>query len=405
MIRDYLRETRLFSRQMPGHFVEAHYIPIIVACETFCSALLHTTKTAPRIGITYSAQRKCELVELGGTRTLIYDQNLGQTLNSFNRIVFFGEKSVSAYRPLLRMLTDEAILIGRIDLATFLLAKTLKYNDSWDLPPAATEPFVQTQTWLQEAFIIAHEYCHLLMAADESFRAQRARVGRLIWEPVDDPSPVEIREGLLKRYGEAPTVEQIAERFSFVRDNVKSSENDLAEELGCDDFAFHALVSYGNSVFLPPEDFFKATFLVLRHIRAINYARAFIRQLDEGADPSGVDRRVKLLQARQHQLRNVFPTMLAAIKSGSARDELQKITAEMLHEQISELSDLHDKKIDEVLLFELFPNLREEFLAWKRRYKRSEQYDIAQCRQLALARGWTIGRDDIPYVSFPKQNS
>jgi hypothetical protein len=285
----------------------------------------------------------------------------------------------------------------------FFLGKSIRYNDSWDLPQAATEPFVHTQTWLQEAFVIAHEYCHLIMAADSSFRDQRARVGRIIWEPSDERSPAEIREGLLERYGEAPSVEETSKHSSYVRDNVKSSERDLVEELGCDDFAFHTIADYGDSVLLPPIDFFKATFLVLRHIRAINYARAFVRQLDEGSEPSGIDRRVNLLQARQHQLRHALPAMLTAIKSESVRNELQKLTPETVHEQISELSDLHDKKIDEVLLFELFPNLPEEFLAWKRRYKISDQYDIAQCRQLAIARGWAVRHDNIPYFAFPRK--
>ncbi len=184
---------------------------------------------------------------------------------------------------------------------------------------------------------------------------------------------------------------------------MKSSESDLVEELGCDDFAFYTLAKYGNSVSLPPVDFFKATFLVLRHVRAINYMRAFMRQLAEGAEPHGIDRRVALLQARQHQLRHVFPAMLTAIQSESGCAEIQQLTAEAVHDEISALSDLHDTKIDNVLLFELLPNLSQEFLDWKRRYKRPDQYDIAQCRQLALARGWAFHLEEISYFSFPKE--
>jgi len=212
-----------------------------------------------------------------------------------------------------------------------------------------------------------------------------------------------MREGLLERYGESPTIEEIAKEGSFVRETVISSESELVEELGCDDFAFHALAMYGNSVLLPPIDFFKATFLVMRHVRAINYARAFMRQLAEGAEPSGIDRRVALLQARQHQLRHVFPAMLTTIKSEESRAELQQLTAESLHEQLGELSDLHDKRIDEVLLFELMPNLSRQFLDWKSRYKLPDQYDISQCRQLALERGWTFQLEQIKVVSFPKK--
>lgn len=403
MIRDYLRDTRLLATDQPNRSAEALYYTMITACESFCERLLHKSRTTPRIAVTYSAQRKCELVELGSARILVYDQNLGQALNTFNRIVFFAKDSISAYRPMLRILVDEAIVLGRIDLATFFIAKNNKFAGTWDLPPAVSDPFVQTQTWLQELFVFAHEYCHLLMSADNSFRAHRAKVGRIIWEPLEERAPAEIRAGLLERYGEAPAIEEIAEQFSFVQDTVKSSENDLVEELGCDDFAFYTLATYGNSVSLPPVDFFKATFLVLRHVRAINYLRAFMRQLAEGAEPDGIDRRVALLQARQHQLRHAFPAMLTAIQSESSRTELRQLTAEAVHDEISELSDLHDEKIDNVLLFELLPNLAQEFLDWKRRYNRPDQHDIAQCRQLALVRGWAFQLEEISYVSFPKE--
>ncbi len=176
MIRDYLRDTRLLASDQPSRSAEALYYTMITACESFCERLLHNSRTTPRIAVTYSAQRKCELVELGEAHILIYDQNLGQALNTFNRIVFFAKELISAYRPLLRILVDEAIVLGRIDLATFFMAKSIKYDDTWNLPPAASDPFVQTQTWLQELFVFAHEYCHLLMSADSGFRANRARV-------------------------------------------------------------------------------------------------------------------------------------------------------------------------------------------------------------------------------------
>lgn len=375
---------------------------MIRACEAVCDRLLRKTDIIPRVAVTYSAQRKCELIELNNSRILIYDRNLGQALNTFNRIVFFGKSSTDGFRPLLLLLTDEALLLGRSDLALFLLAKSIKYAETWKLPHAISDPFVQTQTWLQELFIIAHEYCHLLMSADEEFRAQRARVGKIIWELPDEQSPAEIREGLLERYGTAPPIEDIAKHVQPPRDTALANQSALIEELGCDDFAFHVLAEYGSSVSLPPKDFFKATFLVLRHVRAINYARAFVRSVVEGADASGIDLRVQLLQVRQHRLRELFPAMLEIIKSKSTTAEFEDLSAESLQDQLSDLSDIHDLKIDNVFLFELFPKISQEFRDWKRRHKKSKQYDISQCRQVALARGWVIGLEHITCVTFPK---
>jgi hypothetical protein len=138
-------------------------------------------------------------------------------------------------------------------------------------------------------------------------------------------------------------------------------------------------------------------------VRAINYARAFVRQLVDETEPSGFDRRVRLLQHRQHRLRTAFPFIVEILKSDSrGAPTLESVTAASLDALISDLSDRHDSKVDEVLLFELFPNLSNEFADWKRRYKVSPQSDASQCILLASMRGWSYGLEKATYVSFPK---
>ena len=65
----------------------------------------------------------------------------------------------------------------------------------------------------------------------------------------------------------------------------------------------------------------------------------------------GSSLRVLLLQARQHRLRGIFN--LAADLAG-ANDELEQFWTEL-----QDLSDLHDQKIDNHLLFSVIPYFAE----------------------------------------------
>jgi hypothetical protein len=370
----------------------------------FCNDLIksYADIEPPAVVITYSAQRKCELVEFGDSRVLIFDKNLGQALNTLNRIVFFAEESISAYRGLLRYVTDEAILLGRSDLASFFAMKTRKYAKYWDLPMAGTEPEIWTQTYLQELFVFAHEYCHLIGSVDSAFHDSRARVGGLLMEP-EKADPAALHVAYVKRYGKDISFEEFLTIHTELERDLETSREELVDELGCDDFAIHVLAEYCRKYRIPLVDVFRAAFLALRHVRAINYARAFVRQLVDETEPSGFDRRVRLLQHRQHRLRTAFPFIVEILKSDSrGAPTLESVTAASLDALISDLSDRHDSKVDEVLLFELFPNLSNEFADWKGRYKVSPQSDASQCILLASMRGWSYGLEKATYVSFPK---
>lgn len=400
MIGAYLADTRLLSRDQPDEGTEAYYFLMV----QFCNALIKSNANIkpPPVVITYSAQRKCELVELGEDRILIFDKNLGQAFNTLNRILFFGEESISAYRGLLRYVTDEAILFGRSDIAAFFAMKTGKYAKFWDLPMAITRPGVWTQTYLQELFVFAHEYCHLIGSIDNAFHASRARVGKLLMEP-EDVDLAKLYEAYVKRYGNDRSFEEFHKVQTERKSDLEASQDELVDELGCDDFAIHVLAEYCRRFRIPLVDSFRAAFLALRHVRAINYVRAFVRQLVEETEPSGFDRRVRLLQHRQHRLRMAFPYIVDTLKANPrGAPTLENVTPASLDAEISDLSDRHDSKVDEVLLFELFPNLSNEFVNWKKRYKMSAHFDASQCILLASTRGWSYGIEKATFVSFPK---
>jgi hypothetical protein len=404
MIGSYLAETRLLSREQPDKGTEAYYTLMVQFCNKIIKSFTNSDggETAALVIVTYSAQRKCELVEIGKDRILIFDKNLGQALNTLNRILFFSKKSISAYRPLLRYITDEAILLGRNDLASFFAAKTVVYEKFWDLPGAASRPDVWHQTYLQELFIFAHEYCHLIGSNNKVFKESRARAGKLLLEP-EDIDPAKLHSAYMKRYKDGPSLAELTKIHTEFESDLKASEADLVDELGCDDFAVHVLIEYCKSYRIPLVDCFNAAFLAMRHARAINYARAFIRQLAGRAEPSGQDRRVRLLQHRQHRLRTAFPWIIKLLKSDPlGAPTLEDVTASSLDADISNLSDLHDQKIDNVLLFELIPNLADEFARWKKKYKVSSQTNLTQSVLVASAVGWSYGLENPTYVSFPK---
>src|ERR1700735_2450805 len=112
MIRDYVTETRLLSDEIPDESVRSVYEPMVFFCEKILDLQLGDARPKTEVIVTYSAQRKCELINLNGTNFLVYDKNLGQTINTFNRIVFFAKDSIKAYRPLFNLMLDEAIASG-----------------------------------------------------------------------------------------------------------------------------------------------------------------------------------------------------------------------------------------------------------------------------------------------------
>jgi hypothetical protein len=403
MIRDYLIDTRLLSRGQLNDATRARYAPMVSFCESIRARGAGGDDKKAHVVVTYSAQRKCELVELNTAQHLIYDRNLGQSLNNLNRIMFFGDKSVSGLRPLVRIMADEAILLGSHALALFFIGNEMRHNDAWTLPAAASRLDILTQTILQELFIIAHEYCHLIASLNPDFRASRARIGKLLWEPDDKPiSGVKIRNRILKRYSEAASAKELERDAIETRHFLKLNEVSLVDELSCDDFALNVLQAWCRKNRIPLREAFKAAFLVLRHVRSINYIRTFVRQLATNKEPTGIDDRVRLLQQREHRLRQAFPFIVGIMKASKENKEsIENLSAETLHAEISDLSDLQDERIDKVFLFELFSELPYQFSKWNKRCKVVTS-KLPTLTEIASLRGWSYDVDDFTFVTFPQ---
>jgi hypothetical protein len=180
---------------------------------------------------------------------------------------------------------------------------------------------------------------------------------------------------------------------------VRVWETELIDELGCDDFALHVLQAYCKESRIPVTEMFKAAFLALRHVRAINYIRTFVRQMVEGTEASGYGERVRLIQLREHRLRGAFSMMVG----GRGLRNRGRVTR--LQAAISELSDLQDKRIDEIELYELFPNLPAEFATWREKKAQKIRTELPSLEWLANQRGWHSGLTDAPFVSFPKASA
>jgi hypothetical protein len=67
---------------------------------------------------------------------------------------------------------------------------------------------------------------------------------------------------------------------------------------------------------------------------------------------------------------------------------------------ISDLSDLHDNNLDNVILFELIPNLPFEFREWQRLHKQELRMEDLTIDMIAALRGWFSRLSDAPLVSM-----
>ncbi len=129
----------------------------------------------PELHVTYSSERRCELLRLKGRQYLVYDQYLGQSFNRINRIQFAKHESPSlsmAYAS--KFIAERLIALNALGPAVFfgLISKQFE-----KLAHAPGNPFADLgeDEYLrhrliaaQELFVMAHEVAHHRWALDQS---------------------------------------------------------------------------------------------------------------------------------------------------------------------------------------------------------------------------------------------
>jgi hypothetical protein len=161
MIEQYIAAARRTLPPAPALAVEyAKYYKRITA---------HTTPIGlnPELYITYSSDRKCELITIERTTYLVYDQYLGQSFNRLNRIQYASHGAAMLSQAFAsKFLAERLLSLGQVGPATFfaLVAQQFQENVKADGDPFELSNSVDAVrhgiTASQEIFVMAHEFAH-----------------------------------------------------------------------------------------------------------------------------------------------------------------------------------------------------------------------------------------------------
>jgi hypothetical protein len=386
-IARYLAASRIGHLKEPGEASKIRYDALLSLCRGFIPSL----ENVPVV-VVYSLNKTSEVVTFSSGPTLVFDQYIGQALNTLTRILYWADDERTAFRYFAKLLAEECVLTGNADLARHAAAVHVELDRFWKLPTIASAPEKLEEVLLQELFVFAHEYCHILMNADESFAESRHRIGELLLSSSDRaPSMKQQYEQYRARYPDSTTYEDFVDACAEKERFIAKSGEALRDELSCDDFALSVLIHACKTLGRPPGLAFRAAFLCMRHIRLLNYVRAFVRQVRDGQELSAVNDRVRLLQARQHQVRGVFSL---AAKAAGIKEDLAATWSE-----IQTLSDDHDSRLDDPLLFGFFPKVG-DVVSKMTDPSMLPRSNLQACFDLAELMGWSPREDQPSFLQL-----
>jgi len=381
----YLGSSRISRHDVPNSQSALHYIPLV---NHIRSILKGSEREKCEVIIVYTLNRYSEITNIDGETKLIYDRYSGQALNTLTRILFWSKDSRTAMRAFAKIFAELAIVAGDGAGAIAGALSSSKLNKFWKIPPAGGSQAVSTQVYLQEFFVFAHEYCHMVMASNPEFRESRRRVGNILIESMEYDESHESYKRFAEHYPGMESYEVWRDVGRRHQSFILSHKTELCDELACDDFALNLLVEHCMRQSIAVKYAFVASFLALRNIRTISYIRISANPL---LSRSKLDQAlpVLLLQARQHLLRNGY-TLVA--KARGVEADLQNVMDDMIA-----LSDLHDKQIDNPLLEEGLDRLHK---ARDLVVSSGEDFGILKAFEIARTLGWDPDADTINYLSI-----
>jgi len=161
MIEQYLatsRRTRSPTAALVAQYAK-HYQRIIAH-----SVLIGPN---PELCITYSSDRKCELITIGEADYLVYDQYLGQSFSRLNRIQYARHGAPLLSQAFASKYVGERLLsLGLTGPAAFFALSAQRFlqnaeadGDPFELPETV-EVIRHGLTASQELFVMAHELAH-----------------------------------------------------------------------------------------------------------------------------------------------------------------------------------------------------------------------------------------------------
>lgn len=379
----YLSGTRIGRPGLPGEEARLLYGSAVKNLRQIVSKV---TDVACDVAIVHTLNRYSEICRIGDSKVLIYDRYAGQLLNAMTRILYWSSDRRTGDRLFSKLFAEQSILAGDWAGAMIGTGLHIQLQEFWTIPKASSDADVARKVQLQEVFVFAHEYCHAMMASSEAFRQSTREVGEILLQPRSTP-----RDRVSYRHFE----QRYPGKQSF-RDWKKSGDDDeafvqrnkdlLRDELGCDDFALHATLMVCLKLGAPPDFAFEAAFLALRNIRALAYIR---REANPRSSKLGSAAAIeeRLLQVRQHRLRDAFRPVASMYGVETDLDTFWS--------RLQDLSDLHDRQIDNPLLFaslRRFKAQRRSLLKSTRVPERTDVFDVAKML------GWEPDTPDVEFI-------
>jgi hypothetical protein len=383
MLAAYLGATRIGRSDVSKDETLLLYRPLV---ELMRDTIRGTERERCEVVLVYTLNRFTEITRLGGRTLLIYDRYAGQALNTFTRILTWSTGPEASARAFARIFAEQAIIAGD-GAGAFAGAETFaRLGEHWNLPPASSDLTVSLQVHLQEMFVFAHEYCHLIMTGDDGFRESRKHVGDILIEGYLEDDSEEAYRSFEARYPGYQTMDKWRSTRRVHRAFIDEHRDEIREELACDDFALNILVRSCLDRDIDVGLAFKSAFLALRNIRALAYIRRLSNPRLAKLGLAGA-RPERLLQVRQHLLRNGF---VLAAKVHDVEQALHSISGELM-----DLSDLHDRQVDFPLLTRIVPELQK---LRKFMLKKGVEADMHHARKAARALGWDPDAEEIDYA-------
>lgn len=169
MIEDYIgasRRTKPPNEALVAQY-QNHYQRIKAQVRSFGGY--------PKLFVTYSSERRCELVQLGGNLHLVYDQYLGQSFNRLNRIQFAKHSpDLLSMAYACKFVAERLVTLNAIGPATLfgLMGRQFEQNAHENGGPFEShgedEVLRHQMIVAQEMFVMAHELAHHRWSLDHA---------------------------------------------------------------------------------------------------------------------------------------------------------------------------------------------------------------------------------------------
>ena len=167
MIETYLSASRRV-KPLPNPTLLAHY-------ENIYDAIMENTRPradAPKLFVTCSSERRCEVIRIAGRNFVVYDQHLGQAFNRLNHIQLAKNAPDRLSRAFAcKILAEHLVRLGAPLAATFCALAAWGGEEKMKKSgvPLSNEDEVARINLItvQELFVMARELAHFFYSIDE----------------------------------------------------------------------------------------------------------------------------------------------------------------------------------------------------------------------------------------------